>query len=175
MPPIRPTNRPVKGAAQGDADFRHAPGLHGALGRSPAALEGFLGLHRGRALGRLSTVERRLVGLMVAQRRGSSYWLSMQTRLARNVGLTAERIAAARDGCAGSDRELALLFLAGKLVVNGGELGEADLEAVRLAGLTENEVFEVIAHVALHLAAASISHAARLKLDFPPAPPLPAF
>ena len=46
--------------------------------------------------------------------------------------------------------------------------------AVRQAGLSDAEIMEVIGHVALHLTAASVGHAARLKLDFPPAPPLPA-
>jgi alkylhydroperoxidase family enzyme len=112
---------------------------------------------------------------MVAQRSLSPYWLSVQTRRACKAGLTEDRILAARDGCAGSDREVALLFLAGKLVVNRGELGEADLAAVRQAGLSDSEIVEVIGLVGLNLTAASISHAARLDLDFPPAPPLPAF
>jgi AhpD family alkylhydroperoxidase len=156
-------------------DAHHGPGLLGVLAGSPAALAGYLGLHRGLARGRLSAVERCLVGLMVAQRSLSPYCLSVQTRQARKAGLTNDQILAARDGCSGSDRQTALLFLAGKLVVNRGELGEADLAAVRQAGLSDSEIVEVIGLVGLNLTAASISHAARLELDFPPAPPLPAF
>lgn len=156
-------------------DTHHGPGLLGVLGRSPAALAGYLGLHRGLAQGRLSDIERCLVALMVAQRSGSAYCLSVQTRLARKAGLTEEQVLTARDGCAGSERRVALLFLAGKLVINRGELGEADLAAVRQAGLSDSEVMEVIGHVALHITAASVSQAAGLKLDFPPAPPLPAW
>jgi AhpD family alkylhydroperoxidase len=153
----------------------HGPGLLGALGRSPATLAGYLGLHRGLANGRLSTVERCLVALAVAQRSGSSYCLSLQTRLARRAGLTNDQILAAREGCAASERHVALLFLAGRLVINRGELAEADVTAARQAGVSGPEIVEVIGHVALNLAAASISHAARLKLDFPAAPPLPAW
>lgn len=153
----------------------HGPGLLRVLARSPAVLAGYLGLHQGLANGRLSAVERSLVALIVAQRSLSPYCLSVQTRLAREAGLTPDQILAAREGCAGSDRQVALLFLAGKLVVNRGELGEADLAAVRQAGLTDTEIVEVIGHVGLNLTAAAISHAARLELDFPPAPPLPAF
>ena len=153
----------------------HGPGLLGMLGRSPAALAGFLGLHRSLTRGRLSAAERCLVALMVAQRSLSAYCLSAQTRAARNAGLSREQILAARDGCAGSGRETALLFLASKLVVNRGELGEADLAAVRQAGLSDTEIMEVIGHVALNLTAAFVSHATRLELDYPPAPPLPAY
>jgi AhpD family alkylhydroperoxidase len=153
-------------------ESHHGPALLGVLARSPAALTGYLGLHRGLADGRLSKVERCLVALMVAQRSGSAYCLSVETRAARRAGLSDEQILAAREGCASSDRDMALLFLAGKLVINRGELAEADLAAVHQAGLSDTEVIEVIGHVALNLAAASVSHAARLKLDFPPAPPL---
>jgi AhpD family alkylhydroperoxidase len=165
----RRTRKPV------DDKAHHGPGLLGILARSPGALAGYLGLHQGLAQGRLSAIERSLVGLMVAQRSLSPYCLSVQTRQARRAGLTPDQILAARDGYAGSDRQVALLFLAGKLVINRGELAEADLAAVRQAGLSDTEIVEVILHVALNLTAASLSHAARLKLDFPPAPPLPAF
>src|SRR5262249_38292137 len=130
----------------------HGPSLLRALAGSPAALAGYLGLHDGLAHGRLSAVERALVGLMVAQRSLSPYCLSVQTRLARRAGLSDEQIAAAREGCAGSDRQVALLFLAGKLVTNRGELAEADLAAVRQAGLADTDITEVICHVALNLA-----------------------
>lgn len=153
----------------------HGPSLLRALGRSPAALAGYLGLHQSLAQSGLSEVERCLIGLMVAQRSGSPYWLSVQGRLAEKAGLTKDRISAAREGCGDSDRQTALLFLAGKLVINRGELAEADLAAVRQASLSDTDITDTILHVSLNLAAASVSHAACLELDFPPAPPLPAF
>lgn len=153
----------------------HGPSLLRALGRSPAALAGYLGLHQGLAQSRLSEVERCLIGLMVAQRSGSAYWLSVQGQLAEKAGLTKDEISAAREGSGDSDRQTALLFLAGKLVINRGELAEADLSAVRQAGLSDTDITEVILHVGLNLTAAAVSHAAALDLDSPPAPPLPAF
>jgi alkylhydroperoxidase family enzyme len=153
----------------------HGPGLLNVLAQSPAALAGYLGLHCGLAQGRLTEVERCLIGLMVAQRSGSAYWLSVQSRQAEKAGLTKDRIQAAREGCAESDRRTALLFLAGRLVINRGELAEADLAAVRQAGLRDAEITEVILHVGLNLTAAAIGHASALELDFPPAPPLTAF
>lgn len=156
-------------------DAHCGPALLGALKRSPAAHAAYVGLHQGLAQGGLSKRERCLIGIMVGQRAGSAYCLSVQARLAHEAGVTREQIQDAREGCAGSDREVALLFLAGKLVVNRGELTDADMAAIRQAGLSDTEVIEVILHVALHLTAGSISHAARLTLDFPPAPPLAAF
>lgn len=153
----------------------HGPSLLRVLGHSPAALAGYLGMHQGMARSKLTEGERRLIGLMVAQRSGSAYWLSVQGRLAEKAGLTKDQVGTAREGCADTDRQTALLFLAGKVVVNRGELAEADLAAVRQAGLSDTDITEVILHVGLNLTAAAVSHAAGLELDFPPAPPLPAF
>jgi alkylhydroperoxidase family enzyme len=153
----------------------HGPSLLRVLSRSPAALAGYLGLHQGLAQSRLSEAERCLIGLMVAQRSGSAYWLSIQGRLAEKAGLTQDEISAAREGCGNSERQTALLFLAGKLVINRGELADADLAAIRQADLSDTDITEVILHVGLNLTAASVSHAAALELDYPPAPPLPAF
>jgi alkylhydroperoxidase family enzyme len=108
-------------------------------------------------------------------RKAGSYWLSIQGRLAEKAGLTKDQIGAAREGCADSDRRTALLFVAGKLVINRGELAVADLAAARQAGLSDAEITEIILLAGLNLTAAAVSHAAGLKLDFPPAPPLPAF
>jgi alkylhydroperoxidase family enzyme len=170
-----PSGTKRRAGAATPKETHHGPGLLSVLAHSPAALAGYLGLHHGLAQGRLTEVERCLVGLMVAQRSGSAYWLSVQSRQAEKAGLTKDRIQAAREGCAGCDRQTALLFLAGRLVINRGELAEADLAAVRQAGLSDAEVTEVILHVGLNLTSAAIGHAAALELDFPPAPPLPAF
>ena len=152
----------------------HGPSLLRVLGRSPAALAGYLGLHRELAEGGLTEAERSLIGLAVGQRCGSDYWLSIQSRLAQKAGLTKDQIGAAREGCAETDRRTALLFLAGKLVIGRGELAEADVAAVRQAGLSDSDITEIILHAGLNLTAAAVSHAAGLKLDFPPAPQ-PAF
>lgn len=152
----------------------HGPSLLRTLSRSPAALAGYLGLHDALTQGRLSQAERSLIGLVVAQRSGSDYWLSFQSHLAQRAGLTKDQIGAAREGCAETDRRTAVLFLAGKLVIGRGELAQADIAAVRQAGLSDGDITEIILHAGLNLTAAAVSHAAGLKLDFPPAPPLPA-
>jgi alkylhydroperoxidase family enzyme len=156
------SNKPAKKPAS----TNQRPPLLNALARSPAALAGYLGLQEGLSQGRLSALERVLIGLAVAQRSGSHYWLSVQIGMAEKAGLTSDQILDAREGCADVDRHVAVLFLAGKLVINRGELAEADLAAVRQVGLSDADVTEVIAHVALNLTAASVSHAARLQ---PPA------
>jgi alkylhydroperoxidase family enzyme len=163
---------PIRNNAE---EAAHGPSLLRVLRRSPAALAGYLGLHRELADGGLTEAERSLIGLAVAQRSGSDYWLSIQSRLAEKAGLTKDQIGAAREGCADSDRLTALLFVAGKLVINRGELAVADLAAARQAGLSDAEITEIILLAGLNLTAAAVSHAAGLELDFPAAPPLPAF
>lgn len=135
--------------------------------RSPSVQATYQRLQQELARGRLSATDRCLVGLMVAQRSGSAAWLAAEAERARKSGLSEEQIEAAREGCAGSSRQTALLFLAGRMVVNRGHLAQADLSAIRQAGLSDDELLEAILLVALKLAAISASHAARIH------PPLP--
>ena len=155
--------------------FEDAPGLFEALSKSMATLDGYLGMQRALGGGRLSAVERTLVGVMVAQRCASAYWLSAQVAQAEAAGMAPAEIADAREGYAASERQRGLLFLASKLVVNHGELSEADLAAARQTGLAEADILETIAHVVLNMTAAFVAHSAKIPLDHPPAPPLQGF
>ena len=58
---------------------------------------------------------------------------------------------------------MALLFLAGKLVINRGELAEADLAAVHQAGLSDTEVIEGIGLLVLAALALVISWVLALR------------
>lgn len=172
MTSIANARRQIAAAATG---FENAPGLFEALSTSMAALHGYLGLQRALEEGRLTGVERRLVGLMVAQRCASAYWLSVQVDQARAAGMAPAQIAEAREGYAASERNRGLLFLASKLVINHGELSAADLAAARQSGLTRADIVETTAHVILNMSAAFVAHGAGLPLDHPPAPPLQGF
>lgn len=161
--------------ARASTGFEDAPGLFEALSKSMAALNGYLGMRRALDDGRLTGVERRLIGLMVAQRCTGAYWLSVQVAQARAAGLTTAEIADAREGYAASERRRGLLFLASKLVINHGELSDADLAAARQTGLAEADIVETVAHVAFNMTAAFVAHGSKLPLDHPPAPPLQGF
>jgi alkylhydroperoxidase family enzyme len=50
-----------------------------------------------------------------------------------------------------------------------GEVGDSDLQRARAAGLTDGELVETVANIALNIFINYISHVARPPIDFPEA------
>jgi uncharacterized peroxidase-related enzyme len=147
------------------------PNLFRVLGVSPAALEGYL--HFGDALagGRLSPRVREQIALVVGEASFCSYCLSKHTFLGGKVGLTKTDIAEARHARAADRRTDAILKLVRCIVVQRGELNDADFELAHLSGLTDGDVVEIVANVALNIFANYVNHAARTVVDFPEVQP----
>jgi hypothetical protein len=61
----------------------------------------------------------------------------------------------------------AILKLARSIVVQRGELSDADLGRARAGGLSDGEIVETVANVALNIFENYMSHVARLPIDFP--------
>src|SRR5260370_14088161 len=71
-------------------------------------------------------------------------------------------------GARGADaRTDAILNLARSIVVQRGELTDADLARARAVGLSDGEIVETVANVALNIFENYMSHVARVPIDFP--------
>jgi uncharacterized peroxidase-related enzyme len=147
------------------------PNLFRVLGVSPAALEGYLHFDDALANGSLSPSVREQIALAVAEANFCSYCLSAHTFLGGKVGLTNKDIADARHAKAAAPQTDAILKLARGIVVQRGEVNDADLERVRAVGLTDEHIVETVANVALNIFANYVNHAARTVVDFPQAQP----
>ena len=143
------------------------PNLFRVLGVAPAALEGYL--HFGHALGggSLSPGVREQIALVVAEANFCAYCLSTHTFLGDKVGLTSTDIIDARHARAADRKTDAILKLARGIVVQRGELNDADFEQARASGLTGADVVETVANVALNIFANYVNRAARTAVDFP--------
>jgi uncharacterized peroxidase-related enzyme len=147
------------------------PNLFRVLGISPAALEGYLRFSDALAGGRLGPRVREQIALVVAEANFCSYCLSTHTFLGGKVGLTNTEIADARHA-RGADRKTdAILKLARGIVVQRGEVNDADFEQARPSGLTDGDFVETVANVALNIFANYVNHAARTVVDFPEVQP----
>jgi uncharacterized peroxidase-related enzyme len=143
------------------------PNLFRALGVSPAALDGYLKFNEALAAGSLNARIREQIALVVAEGNMCTYCLSAHTYIGGKVGLTEKDIAEARHARAASEKTDAILKLARSLVVQRGELNDADLEQARAAGLTDADIVETVANVALNIFTNYVNHVARTVVDFP--------
>jgi len=147
------------------------PNLFRVLGNAPAALEGYLNFSGALAGGTLNARVREQIALAVAESNLCEYCLSAHAFIGGKVGLTAPEISAARQATAGSDKIDAILKLARSIVVERGEISEATFKGARAAGLSDGEIIEVVANVALNLFTNYVNHVSRTVVDFPAVKP----
>lgn len=148
------------------------PNMARGLGNSPAALKGYLELNKALAGGSLGAPLREQIALTVAEANGCDYCLAAHTALGKAAGLNDDDVRAARQGIASDSRSAAALRLATVLVEGRGLVSNAQLHHVRAAGLSEAEITEIVAEVALNILTNYFNILADTEVDFPPVEPL---
>jgi uncharacterized peroxidase-related enzyme len=147
------------------------PNFFRVLANAPAALEGYLTFSEALTGGTLNDRIREQIALAVAESNLCSYCLNSHAVLARGAGLTPDEIAKAIRASAADSHTDAILKLARAIVVQRGEISDTDLQRARAAGLTDGEVMETVANVALNIFTNYVNHVARTALDFPSVTP----
>jgi len=150
--------------------FGTVPNMFRAVANSPAALKSMWG-----AFGALGggTIPARLgeqIAVAVADRNACEYCLAAHTALGRKAGASPEEMAAAQAGRSGDPATAAALRFALQLVESRGQVGAADVQAVREAGFSDEEIVEILAHVALNLFTNYTNVAFAVPVDFPAVP-----
>lgn len=144
------------------------PNLMRLVGHSPAALEGYLSLNGAVGKGKLSVQLRERIALAIAEFNGCDYCLSAHDYLGRNVAkLSDAELSAARDGKSEDAHTEAALHFALQVAQNRGNVSDAALAAVRLAGFDEASVLEIVVNVALNVLTNYVNNVAQTDIDFP--------
>jgi uncharacterized peroxidase-related enzyme len=150
------------------------PNLFATIGWSPESLEMLLGGIEKLAGGKLGAKEIEAINLYVSELNGCAYCVSAHAALGKRAGYSAEEVEAIRGGRAGTVRERAILELARRVVRTGGAGAGSELAAAREAGLSDAEVIEVLAHVALKAFTNAVALVAQTEIDFPKPARLPS-
>lgn len=145
-----------------------APNLFRLTSNSPAALEGYLGLNGALGKGELGAPTRERIALAVANINGCTYCNSAHTYLATNIAKLSDiEIAANRAGGSSDPKADAAVKFAVKITRERGHVSEEDLRQVKLAGYTDGQVVEIVAHVALNTLTNYINEVFKTDVDFP--------
>ena len=126
-----------------------------------------MGLGSALARGALDEKIREQLALAIAESNLCPYCLSAHTAMAAKIGLNQAEIDDAIRASAADARTDAILKLARSIVVQRGELTDADLARARAVGLGDGEIVETVANVALNIFENYVSHVARVPIDFP--------
>lgn len=144
------------------------PNLMKLVGHSPAALEGYLALNGATGKGKLSVQLRERIALAIAEFNGCDYCLSAHDFLGQNVAkLSRFELDAARNGHSEDAQTEAALHFALQVARNRGQVSDADLAAVRLAGFDEPSIVEIVVNVALNVLTNYVNNVAQTDIDFP--------
>lgn len=141
--------------------------IFGAFANAPAALEGLLGFVGALGKGKLSPALREQLALVTAGQNSCDYCASAHTYLAEKAGVAADERTANLNGKSADKRTQAALTFASQLVEKRGGVSDADVNAVREAGFSDEEMVEILAHVALNTFTNYFNEAFKTEIDFP--------
>jgi uncharacterized peroxidase-related enzyme len=150
------------------AKLGSVPNLFRLLAVSPAALEGYLGLSGALGKGSLDARTRERIALAVAEFNGCGYCTSAHAFIGKNMaGLTDAEIASNRNGSSTDARAAAAVKFAVRVVETRGQVSDADVAAIRLAGYSDAELVEIVLLVALNTLTNYVNEVAGTAIDFP--------
>lgn len=147
--------------------FGATPNMFKAVANSPAALKSMWSAFGALGGGVLPAKLGEQIAVAVADRNACEYCLAAHTALGRKAGASAEEMSAAQAGESADPRTAAALRFALQLVEARGQVTEADVQAVSAAGFSDEEIVEILAHVALNLFTNYVNVAFAVPVDFP--------
>ncbi len=143
------------------------PNMMKTMAQSPAVLEAYLNFSGALSSGTLDAKLREQIALISAEVNGCGYCASAHTAIGKMVGLNDESIVAARTGQSSDAKTEAALKFAQTLIVGRGQVGDAEVQAVKTAGFTDGEIGEIVANVALNIFTNYFNETAKTEIDFP--------
>jgi len=147
------------------------PNIMRTMANSPAVLEAYLGMSGALGAGSLSPKLREQIALTVAELNGCQYCLSAHSALGKMLGLGEEEIADSRRGGSPDRKTEAVLQFARKLVSERGWVSDDDIATLRAAEVSDAELAEIVAVVALNTFSNYFNHVAETEVDFPEVEP----
>lgn len=172
MPAIDPTNasgRTKELLEQTNAQLGRIPNLYKAMANSPAALDGYLKFRGALGAGVLSVKMKERIALLTAAINQCGYCVSAHTFRGGKVGLSADELIATQRGESADPKDHAALHMVTTLLQKRGRFDSEDFQKVKAAGLTDEEIGEIVAHTALNVFSNFFNHVAEPELDFPSA------
>lgn len=140
------------------------------MGNSPAVLEGYLNFSEVLNKTTLSPKLRELIALAVAEVTHCQYCLSAHTTIGGSLGLKPQEILQARQGEAAEPKTQVILQFAKKVVESKAQVTNEDVEALKLSGVSDKELVEIIMVIVFNLFTNYFNIITDPKVDFPEAP-----
>ncbi|MDO9103235.1 MAG: peroxidase-related enzyme [Candidatus Nitrotoga sp.] len=147
--------------------FGVVPNMFRAVANSSAALKSMWGSFGALGSGILGAKLGEKIAVAIADRNRCEYCLAAHTVLGQNAGASALEMAAAQAGQSDDAQTAAALRFALKLVTNHAQIADADVVELRTVGFNDEQIVEIMAHVALNIFTNYVNLAFNVPIDFP--------
>ena len=147
--------------------FGATPNMFRAVANSTAALKSMWGAFGALGGGVIPAKLGEQIAVAIANRNACGYCLAAHTALGRKAGASSEEMTAAQGGESQDPKTAAALRFALRVVEGRGEIADADVADLRAAGFNDEEIVEILAHVALNLFTNYVNVAFAVPVDFP--------
>ncbi|QBR03680.1 carboxymuconolactone decarboxylase family protein [Paraburkholderia pallida] len=147
------------------------PNMFRLISNSPQMLKGYLAFNNALGEGMLDRKTRNRIALAIAQLDGCQYCLSAHTYVGVRVdGVGEGEVAANRKGTSNDGRAAVAVEFAVKLAKDRGQVSVEDVQKVKDAGYSDEELLEIIGHVAINTFTNYVNESLRTVVDFPAVP-----
>ncbi|HMZ13801.1 MAG TPA: carboxymuconolactone decarboxylase family protein [Mycobacterium sp.] len=144
------------------------PTMTKVMANSPALLQGYLALSGAVAGGTLKPAVRERLAIATAQLNGCEYCLSAHTYVGANIAkVDAAELDRARRAESSDAHVAALLKLSNAIAENAGDVDDVDLKTARAEGVTDVEIGEIVANLALNTMTNYFNILAHVDNDWP--------
>lgn len=172
--PAQATGEAADALAAAKKAMGAVPNLVKVMANSPAVVEGWLALSGALGKGVLPADVRARLAIATAEYNGCEYCLSAHTFTGARVNkIDSVELEAARDAKSADPHTAALLALSDAIARDRGKIGDAALASAREAGLTDAEITEVVANIALNTLTNYLNNLADTDNEFPLVTPRP--
>lgn len=143
------------------------PNMMKTMANSPALLEGYLNLSGALGKGKISGKIGELIAVTVAERNSCGYCLAAHNFIGQNLlKISPDALDHAKTATSEDTKTQGLLKFAAVLVDKKGLISDTDFKAAKDAGLSDEEISEVVGHVALNILTNYFNNAAATENEF---------
>ncbi|RUL69442.1 carboxymuconolactone decarboxylase [Dyella choica] len=153
--------------AQIQQAFGATPNMFKAVANSPAALQSMWTAFGALGKGTLGAKLGEQIAVAIANRNRCEYCLAAHTALGQQAGATSAEMSSAQVGQSSDAKTEATLAFALKVVEQRAQITDADVAHLREVGFGDEQIVEIMAHIALNLFTNYINVALDIPVDFP--------
>jgi uncharacterized peroxidase-related enzyme len=150
--------------------FGTTPNMFKVIGNSTSALKMMWASFGALGAGKIGAKLGEQIAVAIANVNRCEYCLSAHTALGKGAGVSAETMSQAQAGKSSDPKTQAALTFVIKLVKEHAHVSEGDIKSLKDVGFGDDEIAEILAHVALNIFTNYTNVALDVPVDFEKVP-----